>query len=312
MAKTLLPKISIIGAGNVGSAIGAALFEKGYSVASVISRSGRSAIGLAKALKCKRASTEIQDVAPESQIILITASDGSIEQVALELSKNKKLRFRKLFVVHTSGVRSSDALHPLKKKGASVASVHPIQTFPNGQSVSYLRSKLKGIYYGIDGDDSAIKLAEALVKDLEGRSIVVPTKLKPLYHAACVFSSSYLMVLMNAISELSSHLKLKASWTEVFGPLMTTSMENTIKHSASEALTGPILRGDLATIGAHLKALAGHAPQFLPLYTTGGLEIARIAKSNGKIQQEQYDELLSHFKKFIRTASFNNKPKVKR
>ena len=263
-------------------------------------------------MKCKRASTQLQDIPSGSDIIIIATSDQAIAEVATGLATQKHLRFKKLFIAHTSGVYSSGVLKPLARKGATVASLHPIQTFPSNQRLPQLRNKLRGIYFGIEGDAEGISLAERIVKDLEGNSIVISKELKPLYHVICVFASGYFMVFLNTISELTRLLNIKASWTEVFGPLMTTAMENTVRNSAANALTGPILRADFSTVHLHLDALSQSAPQFLPLYTTAGIESARIAKNSGKITREDYNHLISQFKKFIRTATFKQPRKVTR
>lgn len=310
MLKSKHPKVSIIGAGNVGSAFAHALAERGYSILSIISRSGRSALALARAVKCKKASTVIEDISPATELLIIAVTDGMIAEIGRRLAASKVINFKKVFAAHTSGVHSSSVLEPIRKKGALVASVHPIQSFPNIWRAGK-NSRLNGIYFGIDGEPEAIAKARELVGNLGSKTVIVPSELKPLYHAACVFASGYTIILLNAINELSNQLKLNADWPEVFGPLMTTAMENTIRQSAPAALTGPILRGDMATVDAHLAALADHAPQFLPLYTVGGIEVARIAKERGRISQEEMERVIKRFKKFIGTTPLRITTKVK-
>ncbi len=301
-----LPKVSIIGAGVVGSALTMALFDKGYPIASIISRTGSKALALSKAVKCKRISSQISDIATDSEIILITVSDNAIAYSARKLTAIKKISFKKLFVAHCSGAYSSTVLLPLKKLGTAVASIHPVQTFPHNQSKQKLKTKLRGIYYGIEGDALAVRKAENLVLDIGGKAVVISAELKPLYHIASVFASNYMMAFLNAVSELSEKLQLTASWTEVFGPLMTTSMENSIKHSAAQSLTGPIMRGDYATIDLHLTTLSKLAPHLLPLYTIAGIEVARIAKEHGKLDQKEFQQLVQRFKQFIASLPVKN------
>jgi predicted short-subunit dehydrogenase-like oxidoreductase (DUF2520 family) len=223
------PKVTIVGAGTVGSTLGLALHEKNYPIASVISRTGCNAVKLARLVDCKRASTVVADIVPRTEILLLTVSDDAIVRVAEEIAKVKKLKFDNLLAIHCSGVYAADALEPLKAKGASVASMHPIQTFPKSQRAEKLKSKLRGISYGIDGEPEALRNVMAIVRDLDGRSVVVPSEMKPLYHVACVFASNYMAVFVNTIAELSRRLKLTSSWMEVFGPLMTATMENVVK-----------------------------------------------------------------------------------
>ncbi len=297
MAAKSLPKISLIGSGKVGTSLARALHEKGYPIISIINRTGTSAIALAKIVKCKKVSTYVNDVDKTSDIILIAVSDDALQHVAEELSKVKLLQFKKLFIVHTSGVHSSDVLRSAQRKHALTASIHPIQTFPEGRkSVS-----LRGIYFGIEGSPDALKKAELLVNSLDAHTVTISAELKPLYHIACVFSSSYLVAVINGISGIASTLKLKASWTEVFGPLMTSAMENTIKTSAANAITGPVIRGDMSTLSLHLTTLARTAPQFLPMYSVAGIEVARIATEHGKMSRQDYQNIITLFKQFIKS-----------
>lgn len=297
------PRVTVIGAGNVGSSLAIALHKEGYPIVSVISRTVRSALALAKSVSCQKASTSVADISPDSELILIATPDRVVEDIAGQIARLKKLKFRKLFAAHTAGVLSADALEPLRRKGALIASIHPIQSFPSV-------ARLKGVYFGIGAEGRALTRAEQLVKSLGGSPVAISEQMKPLYHAACVFASAYMVVFLNSISELARHLDLKASWTEVFGPLMTSAMENAVKHSPERALTGPIIRGDFTTINLHLSALSKYTPQLLPLYTIGGIEAARIAKEQGRIGKQDYDEIVSRFRKFIRTTSIKKNQKV--
>ena len=296
MSKRTLPKISFIGSGSVGTALASAFHDKGYSILSVINRSGKSAIALARSVKCKKASTLVSDINPKSDMIFITVPDHALKEVVLQLSKLPKLKWNHIFVAHTSGAYSSEILSPLEKKGALVASLHPIQTFPRTGKLP----KLRGIYFGIEGSPQAAAQAEELVHTLQAHSLVIPAEKKPLYHIACVFASGYLVTILNAIDMLSKHLQMKASWTEVFGPLMTASTENAIKTSAANALTGPVMRYEVSTLTLHLETLQTYAPQFLPLYTVAGIEMARVAVENGKLSRASYQEILTLFKDFIK------------
>src|SRR5437016_12229834 len=108
MAGKTLPKISLIGSGIVGSSLCLALFEKGYPIASIINRTGKPAIALAKAVRCRRASTHVHDLHPSSAIVIIAVSDESLQEVAASIAQVKHLDFKKLFVAHTSGVYPAD------------------------------------------------------------------------------------------------------------------------------------------------------------------------------------------------------------
>jgi predicted short-subunit dehydrogenase-like oxidoreductase (DUF2520 family) len=295
------PHLSIIGAGTVGSTLGAALSAKGYGVLSVISRTGSDAISLARKVRARRASTDLKDLDPGTDILLVTVPDSALSDVASRTAKASPLRFSKLLALHCSGVHPAGILKPLERKGALVAAAHPVQTFPHHESPARLRSRLRGIFYGMDGSPAALTRAEKLVKDLAGTPVLVPKEMKPLYHTACVFASNYLLMLISAVDELARAAGLKVGWTEVFGPLMTATMEDAVRAVPVDALTGPIVRGDYSTVRLHLGALMAYAPQFLPLYIVAGIEIARAARARGRLRDDQFQELIGLFRASIKS-----------
>ncbi len=162
------PRLSIIGAGTVGTTLGTALSAAGHRVVSVVSRTGSHGLALAKQVRCERVSTSVADLAPETEALLIAVPDAAVNEVARAAASVKSLAFRKLFVVHTSGVHGADALAPLRRKGAAVAAFHPVQTFPRQLSASQMRARLRGICYGIDGDALSLRKAEDLAAALDG------------------------------------------------------------------------------------------------------------------------------------------------
>jgi predicted short-subunit dehydrogenase-like oxidoreductase (DUF2520 family) len=82
---------------------------------------------------------------------------------------------------------------------------------------------------------------------------------------------------------------------------MTSAMENAIKSSAANALTGPVMRGDTETISMHLRALAQHAPRFLPMYSVAGIEVGRLAAEHGKLTKQEYENIVTLFRQFIKS-----------
>jgi predicted short-subunit dehydrogenase-like oxidoreductase (DUF2520 family) len=296
------PSISLVGAGRVGSTLVTALHKEGYPVLSVVNRTGPAAVALARRVSCPRASTQVVDIDRSADIILIAVGDAEIAGAVDTLLSIRGMKLKKSVVLHTSGVHDAGVLSPLRTRGASVASFHPVQTFPEGSRGARVRPVLKGIPFGVDGDETAVKMAEKIAADLGGRILLIEPELRPLYHAACVFASSYLTTVLHAVSSLSGNARIGGSWTENFGPLMTASMENLVRAGAGEALTGPVARGDAATIGLHLRALQKFAPDFVPLYTVCGLEVARLALSGGKISRTDFDAILGLFRGAVGTG----------
>ena len=291
--------ITIIGAGKVGATLGTMLHKKGYNFSSVISRNEKSAYNLADTLECENASSNIDDIPEETEMVLIATPAPAVEGVVDQLLQNKNVDFRDLFVVHTAGVLTSDALKPLMKKGSWTASVHPIMTFPQDQPVRSLRSQMKGIWYGVECHLKSKTRAEALVKDLDGVPLFLAKEMKPIYHVLCVFASGHLVANLHAVSELMRVMRMKIHWTEIFTPLVNQSIKNALEFSPSRAVTGPVTRGDLQTIETHIAALKKHAPQYLPLYAASSIEAAKAVRENGKLSKEEHDKVVGHLKKFL-------------
>lgn len=294
------PSISLVGAGVVGTTLTTLLAKERYRVLSVIGSNAPAAVALARSVSCPRVSTEIADLDRSADVVLFAVRDSQLAGAVRSLAAVKGLKLRGAAVLHTSGVHSAAILAPLRKAGAAVASFHPLQTFPSGASAARLRASVRGIWFGVDGDEAALAVAAAIAADLGGRTIAVPAEMRPVYHAAAVFASGYLAAVMNAVATLSKTARLELPWTELFGPLMTATMENTVRSSPADAITGPVLRGDLGTIGLHVGALEKFAPEFVPLYTVGALEVARVAVSRGKLSRESYAAILASFRAAVR------------
>lgn len=306
---TLPSKISIVGTGAVGSTLGVLLFEKGYTIVSIINRTAKSAIILAREVHCKKVSTSVNDLAPDTEVLIIAVSDDALEEVVQQAAKRSRLHKSvggmagKPLVLHTSGVHSLDVLKPFRKRNALLGSLHPIQSFPSSKSLRERVKSIAGIHFGVEGEGKALEMVQQLVRVLGGKPVVLPKGLKPLYHAACVFSSNYIITLLNAVSETAKSLGFEQNWKEIILPLFTTTVENAMKTSPLQALTGPVVRNDARTIRLHLDALQKFAPQLVPLYTVLGVETARVARQNGRLTPEQFQEFVSmirnHVKRYL-------------
>jgi predicted short-subunit dehydrogenase-like oxidoreductase (DUF2520 family) len=301
MARTSLPRVTVVGAGKVGTAFTLALAGAGYPISAVISRTGRDALRLAKMVKVSRASTSISDIPAATDVLLLAVRDQELRETARQISLLKNINFKRVFAFHASGVLSCQVLDALKRKGALTSSIHPIQTFPDGQTASQLRNRLQHSFFGIEGSPGALERAALLVRNIGGREVIIRSDMKPLYHAACVFASSYLVVLLHAISELHRALDLRVHWSELYGPLLTGAMENALKSGPSSAVTGPVVRKDMEALQLHFDALRDHSPDLLPLYMTAAMEVARIAQGSGALTNDDVDDLKIRFRELLRS-----------
>jgi predicted short-subunit dehydrogenase-like oxidoreductase (DUF2520 family) len=182
------------------------------------------------------------------------------------------------FVFHTSGLLPARVLEPLRKRGARIASVHPVQSFPRKDVPA---SIFRGITWGVEGDPDAVAAAEEMVRRLRGNVLLLSEKDKPLYHAACSLASNAMIALEWTASGMlgAAGIGEKAAAGMLF-PLVQGTLQNVNNLGLEKALTGPIFRGDVATVRKHLEALRDD-PHARGVYLVMGKQILRLAEKSG-------------------------------
>jgi predicted short-subunit dehydrogenase-like oxidoreductase (DUF2520 family) len=209
-----------------------------------------------------------------SRLVLITTPDDAIGGVAAELARDRAISAEQV-VLHVSGLLDRLALHALTDTGAGLGSFHPLQSIADPTTA---RERLAGAYAGLEGDDRAVSAGEALAATLGMRPVRLAPGGKAAYHAGAVFASNFLVVL----AALSERLAVRAGVPEndagaVYLPLSRGTLDN-LPMGPAAALTGPVRRGDEATIRAHLAALQ---PEERRLYRLLSLEALRLARDAG-------------------------------
>jgi predicted short-subunit dehydrogenase-like oxidoreductase (DUF2520 family) len=268
-----LKSVSIIGAGAVARSIALALFYGGVKIESIYSLRGVSAQKLSRIVHAS-AWGSITDVTSLGTHTILCIPDREISGVAKQIARQCSLLKDKTFV-HTSGALSSNELLVLKKKGAAVGSFHPMLTFPTKEQTS-----LKKIWCAIEGDERALRFSRRIAKILGAQTFAIPKEGKVLYHTAGVFASNYVVTLLAVAEQLAASCGIspKDFW-KIYQPIIVQTLNNVVKTSPVQALTGPIVRGDVDTVTKHLQALSGKKLNHLvPLYSALGIETARLAK----------------------------------
>jgi predicted short-subunit dehydrogenase-like oxidoreductase (DUF2520 family) len=194
--------------------------------------------------------------------------------------------------LHLSGSLSTDVLAPLHEAGYAVGSLHPLQTAADPRSGA---ARLSGSWFAVAGEPAAMRRAMTLVDALGGTALVVPPALRPVYHAAAVFASNYLVVLAAVAARVMAHTGVgEADGLAALVPLMRGTLDNIERLGPADALTGPIARGDADTVRLHLRRLS---PADRPLYCALGLEALGLARARG------LDERRAHAIESLLTAS---------
>lgn len=282
--------VSIVGAGRLGTALGRALATHGYSIQSLVARrlqSARKAAALLTANPTPFVDDKPLAVAankigflPQADLFLISTPDDQIATVASQLSR---LDFdRKPIVLHTSGALSSDVLSPLREKGWSTGSVHPLL------SVSDPQTPISGGFWCVEGDRRATRLAKILVRDLDGTSFSIPSAQKPLYHAAAVMTSGNVVALFDVALEMMVRSGVtRKTARNILQPLLASTVRSLETKDPAQALTGTFSRGDVETVKRHLAALkASQLTDAASLYRALGSRSLKLAKhKQGRIAQ---------------------------
>jgi predicted short-subunit dehydrogenase-like oxidoreductase (DUF2520 family) len=206
-------------------------------------------------------------------LVIIGVPDDVIRNAGSALAEGNAFH-RGQVVAHLSGSVGLDALLAAELLGAEVLSLHPLQTFPD---VEEGIARLPGSHVAVTArDPDTLEFGEDLARQVGGVPFRIDDDVKPLYHAAAVFCSNYL-VAVEGVAEQLFRLSGVAEPIPLFAPLARAAFEATLARGASEAITGPAARGDAGTILRNLNALARHAPEVVPAYVA----LARLASSLG-------------------------------
>jgi predicted short-subunit dehydrogenase-like oxidoreductase (DUF2520 family) len=229
--------------------------------------------------------------ARQGKVVVIGVPDDQIADVCAELATDRAFRPAQ-HVLHLSGSVGLDALRPAAEAGAGVLS---LQTFPDIESGI---SHLPGSPIAVTARTAdAQEFGERLAMDVGGKPFMLADEAKPLYHAAAVFCSNYLVV----VESVAEHLFRMAGMPDpitLFSPLARSTLEATLTRGPGEALTGPAARGDVGTIERNLEALDAHAPEARAAYVALARMAAEMALDAGRLTEEgrkQVEEVLDRW-----------------
>ncbi len=285
--------VAIIGAGRVGSAAGFLLGKAGYAVVAVASRTKASAKKAATFIGMGEPTTDAATAASKAEIVLITTPDRVIREVCDRIAAGG-LKAGSL-VVHTSGAHTLDLLAAAAAKGAYRAVVHPLQSVPSREQG--IRT-LPGSYFRIEADAEAREAARAIVTSLGGIELVMPQwksddQSAALYHAGAVAVSNFFVALIDY--GLKFYQTLGADKKEALKavlPLIRGTLRNIEAVGIPDALTGPVMRGDIDTVRRHLEAMETKAPELAGLYKALTRQTVEVAMAKGSITRDAAGELL--------------------
>ncbi|HEY8102577.1 MAG TPA: Rossmann-like and DUF2520 domain-containing protein [Burkholderiaceae bacterium] len=255
--------ISIIGCGKVGKTLSRLWTLNGaLHIQDILNRSVDSATRASAFIGAGRAIASYADLQP-ADIYLIAAPDDQIEHCCEELSRTGNLSADSI-VFHCSGALPSSVLQAACQQGAAVASIHPIRSFASPEKVI---QSFTGTFCGMEGDQRALDVLQQAFTAIGAQLVSIKADAKILYHAAAVFSSNYLVTLLDVAQQAYIQAGIAPDVAlKLIEPLMRETADNVFRLGTEAALTGPIARGDMATAEKQLRAVAQWNPACAALY----------------------------------------------
>ncbi len=281
--------VAVIGGGKLGTALGRQLAAAGYRITGVCCRTMESARRAAAVINTDKAVTVPWEITPEARLVLLTTPDGEIAATYRAIADHDGFS-PDAIVLHCSGAHPSTILKATNDSGLAKGSFHPLQSFAAAKNTD--DNPFRGINAAIEGDARALIMAGQLGDALGVTCFTIRTEAKAMYHAAAAVALNYLVTLVDiALSLLASAGINRRQAITILSPLLEGTLTNIKTVGIPEALTGPIARGDIATIADHLDAIGTHKPDLLAVYSRLGLHTIPLAVNRGSLATAQAEAL---------------------
>ncbi len=242
-------RIGIIGTGRVGPSLGKVMKGAGLNVVGVWGRSEEGVREASLFVGCE-GFRELGSLFDSSDVVFVAVKDDALRSVSDSILSLGNIIEGKL-ISHTSGSHPSTVFSSLKNRGAFVASFHPLQSISSKErGVEVLR----GAYIAIEGDKEVVDFLFSVARRIGCRPFRIETKFKALYHASAVMSCNLLYALYWLSCQLLSICGVDEDLREkVLLPLVKGTISNIENAGVLRSLTGPLVRGDVSTVKAHLE-----------------------------------------------------------
>ena len=273
-------RVGVVGVGRVGSALGAALARAGHEV---VAASGVSAQSRRRAEQMLPGAALLapDETVAAADFVLLAVPDDVLRPLVAGLAETGAWLPGQL-VAHTSGAQGIGVLDPAAARGVLALALHPVMTF-TGRPEDL--DRLDGASFGVTSPEELRPVAESLVVEMGGEPVWVPESARALYHAALSIGSNHLVTLVNDTLALLDGVGVEQP-ARLVAPLLSASLDNVLRLRDA-ALTGPVSRGDVATVVSHVRTIASRAPDVLPSYTALARRTAERAQASGRLTPDQ-------------------------
>lgn len=297
-------RIGVVGPGRLGSSLAAAVIGAAstetpsprttrelpprFQVVGVAGRDRRRTASAAARLGVP--ALTLAELTRTADLVLLTVGDDALADLATEIAATSEAAAtgtdrpapcdgppsRKApAAVHCSGACSPDILLPLARLGWATAAWHPLQAFPTATT-----APAAGTTWTVTTDDPALAaLLDELTRDLGGTLRPLPAGHRPAYHAAAVMAANYPATLIaHAVALLVDAGFTPEQALRALLPLARSALDALAVAGLPDGLTGPVMRGDLGTVTAHLDALADR-PDTRELYIAAARSLLDLART---------------------------------
>ena len=277
----------------MGRGLAEALTSLDYPVPAVYSRRASSARDLAASIPGCRAYATAQEAAGAAAVVFITTPDTAIAQVAAEIKWRSGQG-----AVHCCGAYPTEVLRPAAEQGALAGVFHPLQTLAGLKEPAEAAARLSGVTFLVDAEGWLDGFLREVTRRLGGRAVYIPAHQRALYHAAAVLGCGYLAVVLQAAVELWEAMGFTQEQAlQALYPLSRATLDNLAEQGVASGVTGPVIRGDVATVRSHLESLFQTAPHLTTLYgalTSASLPLA-ARRGAGPERLLDIQELVDHY-----------------
>jgi len=277
--------VGVLGAGRVGSVLGAALARAGHHIVAA-SGVSRASLALAERHLPGVPLLPADEVVVRAELVVLAVPDDALATLVAGLAETDTWRPGQL-VAHVSGAHGLGVLDPAIRHGALPLALHPVMTFTGRPEDA---DRMAGVSFGVTAPEQLRPVAEALVVEMGGEPVWITEEARPLYHAALAVGANHLVTLVAESADLLRRAGVERP-ALLLGPLLGAALDNALR-SGDAALTGPVARGDAGTVEAHLATLRRYAPESVPGYVALARLTADRALAAGRLDAGQAEALL--------------------
>jgi predicted short-subunit dehydrogenase-like oxidoreductase (DUF2520 family) len=257
------PTTFIVGSGPVATALAGALRLGGVPVLGLWARRAAPARSAGSIAGVAAFSSAPPDILLETEVVILAVRDQAVTEVAQMLLGTGLINKRHVLLQCAGAMSAEEVLGPVAAQVAGVGTLHPLSAIADGKLA--MRA-LKGTVFGVEGDEVGRAAAGKLVAAMTGIVLALDGTQMASYHAAAALASNYIVSAIDAAAAVLANAGVSADRAaQALIPLAEGALRNIAAHGTVGGLTGPVRRGDVATVVRHLDAIKDR-PELVEIY----------------------------------------------